>query len=143
MNDFERICKLLEDNKTVAHCGGNRYIYTKTEVKKFVGKDIDKLLLLKSEAQGGNFIEYSSLILSMTAMTISIVSVLASLLFSVYSESISSTINVMYFLICVIIVVLTLVLYVKTSNALKKYMYIYRWRKYVLVAVEELEKQFK
>lgn len=158
MNDFEKMCKKLEKNKKKSLYNQNRYTYAKSEVKKFVGKDADKLMLIKSEAQGGNFSEYTSVIMSFTALAISVVNTLFvmqpadsfCLSGKIYQnigadgyEIIEASVEQMGNIENAIIAAFIAIIFFVVGALCKKFINVYMWRKYILTAVEELEKQFK
>lgn len=157
LNDFEKICKKLEKNKKKVLRNQNRYVYAKFEVKKFVGKDADKLMLLKSEAQGESFSDYISIVVSFTALVISDISAMISAqsnsVFSITGCIIRKIASEDYNIIGLIEqgndILSTIaswsitVIFLFTCAIYIKLQYVFSWRKYILTAVEELEKQFK
>ena len=155
LNDFEKMCIKLEKGKT---CEQNKYTYAKSEVENFIEKDVDKLMLIKSEAQGGSFSEYVSILVSFVALALSVINIIFMvtpadsfyLSGKIYQnvgadgyEKIEALIGQGGNIDNIVIGVLVAIILLLVCVLCLKFIYAYKWRKYVLTAVEELEKQFK
>lgn len=124
MNDFEKICKRLNDSKK---CGcflcdaENEYICANNAVKAYVGEDKNKLYKLKGEAMVSNFGEYAAIILAALSVTLSVINT---------------------FITCTkIMMVIAAGTSIYAFVQILKFGFVNKWKGYIQVAVEQLEKE--
>lgn len=67
-NEFELICMELEAKKCCRKCKRNKYVCAKGVLQQRVGKDIEKLLMIKAETIDGDYTQFASLMFSLTAV---------------------------------------------------------------------------
>lgn len=151
LNDFEKMCMDLDNKKCSSNCKRNKYVCAKSEVSCYVSGNKNKLLSLKSEAQGGDFIGFSSLVLSTTAVLLSMCAIIFSLTCSppynitgkILDGELMIDANPAQDYSVVVPVFFILFIFCIMWHPLKKMMAVYAWRKYILVAVEEEEKEME
>lgn len=122
-NEFETMCKRLSKYKR--GCGDKQYACAEKAVIEYVGKDRKKLLQIKAQAEAGDFYSYSALLLGLVAVVISLVDALLG----------ASNIMIKIILLgtpglCIIALIL-------------KYIHVLKWRSYILVAISEVEREWK
>lgn len=143
MNNFEKICKELGNKKCNENCEfykkckKNKYLCAKNEVKQFVAGNKEKLLLLKSETQGGKFEEFCSMIMSLISFLLSVISIYI----TISTPMSKSDCDISTF--CKIICISAIILSIIGIILLLKFKSVYTWRKYIITAVEEIEKDMK
>lgn len=126
VNEFETICKNL--SKCKCGCVDNLYICAEEAIKEYVGTDRKKLLQIKAQAEGGNFYEYSALMIALAALVISIFDAVFNF-DHIIIKQIKMAILAGYglYVLCKIL----------------KYITVLKWRKYILVAIVEIERKWK
>ena len=123
INDFETICKKLEDKKICKknNCIGNDYCCALFAVKQYSnnGKDRVKLMTLKALALADDFGKYISIVLSFFAVVIAGLQVIPYEFKFVngFAAAIIIEIAVLFYL---------------------KFNYINKWREYILLAIDEI-----
>lgn len=142
MNDFEKMCKQLKSNdcnECNKKCDekSKKYLCAKNEVDKFVAEDKNKLLSIKSEAQGGSFTDFCSIMISVISFLMSLVSTYISL--STLKSNPGSNLSIL----CKVIGISAMILALFGFSRILKFNAVYTWRKYILVAIEESEKEMK
>lgn len=130
LNDFERMCKGLYKKKCNPMCQSD-YMCAKISVNKYVGDDRTKLLSLKSEAKKGDFIEFSTIILSILAVALSFFSIIIQI-FGQGNDKLCC-LTLVAFLAGGLIILVIITMY--------RFLGVYKWRSYILTAIEELEKE--
>lgn len=132
MNDFEILCKRLENGKKYCfkQCyETNNYLCAKNAVLHYIGQnDKSKLLQLKAEAQEGLFREYFALLISFLSMFASTVTLFV-------------TIKVINDFIIGLLVIVLLILLIYTGWFIRKFSCVNKWRGYIKVAIDEIEKE--
>ncbi len=148
-NDFEKLCKRLDNNRRAK--GDMNYV--KLYLVNDIIKNKDDLLKLKAECQGGDFITYATYCLSLGAMIISIYSILIDYAsnhgtdyvklvsnshglrrIAAYIGSANFMTSILVFLIFIFAAGLMVII--------RKYAYINYWRKYILVYLDDIEKNW-
>lgn len=125
-NAFEKMCNDLNEIKP---CGcsmciaSNEYLCAYNAVKEYVGKDKNKLLKLKAETREG---DYNKFIMTMVAI----------LSFYLGSDILVKNSEVMKLIFGIVLLVLLACVMI----GIYQYRGCYKWRKYILVAIEEIEK---
>lgn len=143
MNNFEKICKELENKKCNENCEfhkeckKNKYLCAKNRVKQFVAGNKETLLLLKSETQGSSFEEFCSMIMSLISFLLSVISIYI----TISTPMSKSDCDISIF--CKIIGISAIILSAIGIIFLFKFKSVYTWRKYIITAVEEIEKDMK
>ena len=132
-NSFEKICDKLEENYIL---GDNQITYIKKYLKSDlkISEDKDMLLKIKAEAEEADYNSFYSLIISMLAMFFSTIGVIAQLLPEMPEISwVISLIRIVYLIIIILFLFLA-----SQKLSKRKINLIVKWRKYVLVIVNEL-----
>lgn len=131
-NSFEKICDKLEENYIL---GENQITYVKkyliSDLK--IGEDKDMLLKIKAEAEETDYNFLLSSMFSMLAMFFTAVGVIIQLLPKPFEDVI--IIKSVYLIAIIIILIPALRVFNGKFDAVK------RWRKYVLVVVNQLIEQ--
>lgn len=124
-NAFEKMCNELSEIKA-CRCSmcvaSNEHVCAYNAVKEYVGKDKNKLLKLKAEAKEGDYNKF-------------ITTILAVLSFYLGADILVENSQIMKVLF--LIVLLGLLVYV--IIVMHQYKGCYKWRKYIQVAIEEIE----
>lgn len=136
-NAFEEMCKNLDTDKEcimqVACKSGKDYneiMCARKAVNDYVKEDKDKLLKLKAEAESENFLDYLNGCLSVLAVFVSIVSLLCQIF--------NADEVVLYFIVaCIIMAALGMIYFIR------KFKCVHMWRTYILVVINDLEKNEK
>lgn len=129
LNDFETMCKRLY--KCKQGCKSNPYLCAEEAVKEYIGSDRNRLLRLKAEAEGGDFYSYSTSVFALAALFISFMNAID----ITYIEPICGIpIKVLIWALLGVVTVLLIIMVYKFWAVLK-------WRKYILVAISEIEKK--
>lgn len=130
---FVELCKKLTKMKKCA-CGlclaGNEYLCTYNIVREYVGDDKNKLLKLKAECAKEKFGEFLALIVAVLALYISAIQYLTSM----YDLS-----NIIWLKNVVLLVLVVLVIW--AIYMIEKFNCVLKWRSYIAVAIEEVEKE--
>lgn len=124
-NKFEMMCDDFEKGYTVNQ---NEISYVKEYISKYAEDDKEKLLKIKAEAQETSHLEYLSVKISILAFLISSLGVIRDMVpdMGVFNN----LVNVIFL---VLMLIPLLIIGIKD-----KYKSVGKWRKYVLVAVDEL-----
>lgn len=127
-NSFEKICDQLEENYILEE---NQITYTRKYLKSElnVGEDKDMILKIKAEAEDSDYYSFVTTIFSMLAVFFSAMSVIINL-----SEN-DTILKIIYLIAVIIVLILALRMFGGRYNAVNK------WRKYVLVVVNQLIEQ--
>jgi hypothetical protein len=130
---FEKMCRNLNQDKEcimqVACKSGKQYneiICAQKAVKEYVNSDKNKLLKLKAEAESENFLDYLNGCLSFLAILVSSLSLLCQM-FNVCKVVIS-------IVACLMVAIILIAFFIR------KYSCVHRWRPYILVVINDLEK---
>ena len=139
MNDFEKICKNLNERKT---CNNhmckvtNEYICAKRAVEMYVNGDKNRLSKLKGEMIVSDWWEFVSNLLSIISMVVAVLTLLYTVVCQ--ATAIDKKIIVIYGYILLTSVIFFLsILYRK----MKKYQGVAKWKGYVQVAIENLDEE--
>lgn len=124
-NKFEMMCDDLEKWYTVNQ---NEITYVKEYISKYAEGDKEKLLKIKAEAQEISHSEYLGIKISILAFVISGIGICHDMI----PDNIYATLINLFFL-----AIIAFVIY-KSGLLNDKYKSVGKWRKYVLVAVDEL-----
>ena len=132
LNEFEIMCKKLDTCKK--GCINNKYICAEKAVQEYVNGDKKKLLQLKAQAEAGDFYSYSAFVIAVAALIVTCVDTMLDVpnITSVFLESLLVGTKILL-IVCPTVYMLC---------NLQKYVEVLRWRKYILVAIEEVEKKF-
>lgn len=142
MNDFEKICKRLNDSKK---CGcflcdaENEYICADNAVKTYVGEDKNKLYKLKGEAMVSNFGEYAAIILAALSVTLSVINTISTCTIQLIEND--NTGNKLIIIFSVIMMVIAAGVSIYAFIRILKFGFVNKWKGYIQVAVEQLEKE--
>ena len=137
-NTFEKMCKELNEIKP---CGcsmciaSNEYVCAYNAVKEYVGEDRNKLLKLKAEAKEGDYITFITTIFAILSFLIAGLSFILTIVFETTVEG-SVERNLLSAAMLIAVVVILAYVHKKT----KPYNCVSKWRKYIQVAIEEIEK---
>ena len=137
-NTFEKMCRELNEIKP---CGcsmcdaSNEYVCAYKAVTRYVGNDNNRLLKLKAEAQAGDFIAFISTILSILSFLIASLTFILTIIFEITTKGAIERNLVM---VLMLIVVTGICVFI--HGKIKAYEGVSKWRKYIQVAIEELEK---
>lgn len=150
LNDFEKMCKELDKQKCCM-CRRNKFVCAKRKVMQYVGKDRNKLMSLKSEALGGGFIEFTSFALSVAGYAVSIMALILSICESkkydikgsVTSNSIMATAVSALDVSAIGHVIIVVALAIFVFALVFKFGYVYKWRYFIITAIEELDEVIK
>jgi len=137
MNDFEKMCKELESRKRCNNqicTDNNEYICAKRAVYRYANGERNRVLKIKAEARSGDWWVYVMTLLSIFAVFVSILA----LLYAVVCESEGYSVDVRY---RKIIILAVLFVYIYLCFMINKFHSVSRWQEYILVAIEELEKE--
>lgn len=124
-NEFEKCCDELEIGQV------NKVDYVRKYLWKKYNGDLDKLLMIKAEAQEDEVMQYLSNKISIIAMFFSGISVFLMALSYFGMNKILMQIASLIFIILMIIVLIKIGL----QNAYKS---VIRWRKYILIVIDDL-----
>ena len=130
-NEFETICKNLNECKR--GCRENLYVCAEEAISEYVGTDRKKLLQIKAQAEGGDFYSYSSLLVANTALLISFVNAIFVFPDIGVFDNIIGLLKILMLGIC------TLYMFFR----ILKFKDVLKWRKYILVAISEIEREWK
>lgn len=135
-NSFEKICDKLEENYIL---GENQITYIKKYLKSDlkISEDKDMLLKIKVEAEEADYNSYYSLIISMLAMFFTTIGVITQLLPEMPEMPEVSWVISLFRIVYLIIIIIFLFL-ASQKLSKRKINHIVKWRKYVLVIVNEL-----
>ncbi len=153
-DDFEELCRILDSNSRAKGDMG----YVKLYLVNRISGNKDTLLKIKAECQSWNYMEYSAFALSMCALFISIISVITDIFGLVSEDNIILTVNVLnnstfevinqtgfniniILIIAYYLCVIGTIIYFLVN--LKSKLYILRWKQYILVYLDEIEKNWK
>ena len=130
---FIELCRKLSKAKRCG-CdlctGENEYLCAYNAVKQYVQGDKNKLLKLKAECAKENFGEFLALLVAILAFYISAI------------ECITSFFNVEYLMWCKIVALaLFLGFMIWGFSLVEKFKCVSRWKSYIAVAIEVLEKE--
>lgn len=137
-NAFEKMCKELDEIKP---CGcsmcvaSNEYVCAYNAVKAYVGKDRNKLLKLKAEAESGDYNEFFSKIFTLLSFLIAAFALIITIFFEIFKNS--ESFKVIYGMTMLLVLVVVCI-YIRVR--IKKFNNVPKWRGYIRVAIEELEK---
>lgn len=138
MNDFEILCKRLENGKKYCfkQCyETNNYLCAKNAVLHYINQDDkNKLLQIKAEAQEGVFREYISILISLLSMFFAAVA----FIISINAECDLAKKIVLEILFLMVVLLMIYVLWFT-----KKFACVNKWRGYVRVAIDEIEKELE
>lgn len=131
-NSFEKICDKLEENYTL---GENQITYVKKYLESDlkISEDKDMLLKIKAEAEDTDYNSLLSSMFAMLAMFFTAIGVIFQLLPKPFDDVV--IIKIVYLIAIIIILIPALRVFNGKFDAVK------RWRKYVLVVVNQLIEQ--
>ena len=132
LNDFEIMCKRLY--KCKQGCKSNPYLCAEEAVKEYIGSDRNRLLRLKAEAEGGDFYPYCTSLFALAALFISFINAIIDIF---YNKPIFG-IPIIEFKVVILGAVTVLLLFMAY-----KFRTVLKWRKYILVAISEVEKKME
>lgn len=130
-NDFEQMCDRIDNCR--CGCKNNVYKCAEKAVRDYVKNDREKMLQLKAQAEGGNFYDYSAMILAMSALVLTAIDNMMS-----YPGDGSGVIGLLY---CTFKIVIVVGWALFSLHKIIKYKNVLKWRKYILIAIDETEKE--
>lgn len=139
MNDFEKMCRNLEKCKMCGcvPCVKNEYVCAKRSVKNYICDDWNKLLKLKSEVLMSKYESNLSNMMAIYAILIAVISFIANIVGYLHFDEIESGIYIMIMLLLATVALVIILIF------MKRYVYVPRWKGYIQVAIEEMEKELK
>lgn len=120
LNDFEKMCLHLKrmNKKSKA----NEVVLARNELKKYIAGDKNRLLKIKAESSTSNYQAFCSELISISALLISLLSLMEK----------TNFINI------IISIVLLFILFV--FHIMRKLSFVGKWKGYIVVVIKELEK---
>lgn len=128
-NDFEKMCDNIADRVKEKLPDYDPIVYAKYFVKDYISKNKNGLLKLKAEA---NNIKHSDFIVNVAAITGIGATILAAIVSALNDVKISLTISI---LIAIFILMINMLV------SIVKFKNIGTWQKYILIVIEEIEKE--
>ena len=129
MNGFEKMCKNLEVYKNEE----KKYSYVKEALKEYIQDDHENLIQIKAEAEEGDFLSYASFIFSLVALGITVYESFPSL----FGDAIGDYLGIYKCIIgCGIAGIFMYAIF-----KVRKFICVYRWRKYIQVGIREIEEE--
>ena len=125
--DFKAMCDRLEKNSCSKMCEKNEIKCARKEVMKYIGKDKDNFLKLKAEAEDSQDI-VSFYNLSLTIINFVIIGL--SFILNVYGTKQMGVVALIAFIIFLMI----------ATKMMSNHDSVNKWRKYILIVLEEYEK---
>ncbi len=139
MNDFEKMCKQLNNNKK-CRCNAcvidNEYVCAYVALKKYVSNDRKKLLKIKGEANTSDYWVFVSVMTTCFSLFVSILT----LFFTIFSRIVvmPSVIVDTYGYILLFSIIIFMLYLIKV---VRKYHGVSKWKGYIQIAIEEFEKE--
>lgn len=128
-NGFERMCDQIADCVKGKHPDYNPIIYAKYFAEQYISKNENGLLRLKAEA---NNIKHSDFIVNVATITGIGATIFAAIVSTIKDVKIS---------LAVFILISIFILMINMFVSIIKFKNIGVWQKYILVVIEELEKE--
>lgn len=135
MDDLIKLCDELEKCKKSRSCYSNEIVCAKSKVKCYIDGDFNKLLKLKAQIKIHNNTNGG---LETISLMVAIVTLCLTVLKSVSGEK--SEEYVLYGIMGLMII---LILCISSSHFQKKYGYRDKWKLYIEVVLEDMEKEHK
>ncbi len=137
-NDFEILCEELQKEE-------NPIYSARRKVTEYVGKDYDKFLRLKAEAEEIDFYEHTNTMMSVGALTISVVSVFYNDIIESLRELVTISERAIWSIWVYVIGMLLMTMLVVVAGVVPlakslKYKSVGKYRKYIRVILQEIEK---
>lgn len=128
-NEFESFCDELLGGQV------NKVDYVRTQLRAKYKGNLDMLLVIKAEAQEDDYMQYMAFKVSILALIISAFDVINNLVPDTGIILINYIINIIYLLLIIYIFV--------KIGMVDKFTSVRKWRKYVLVVIDELIEESK
>nr|DAO44256.1 MAG TPA: hypothetical protein [Caudoviricetes sp.] len=128
-NDFEKMCDEIAECEKRQKCKFNPMICAQAYVKKYVGENETRELQLKAEANNIKHSDFMVNVVTITGVGVTIFSAIVSTIKDAKSD------------LAVFILVSIFILMINMLVSIIKFKNIGTWQKYILIAIEEIEKE--